>query len=170
MENNFSTFWGIDISKDWVDIAIDNKVCRVKQTKKDLKAFIRKHYTGSSNVLAILESTGGYERLFSELLDESGLTVHIAHPNRVRNFARASGCSAKTDRLDAMVLQRYGQFIKPDCIRCLPSKMERKLQDFSSRLVQLKIMHHQEYCRMSMAHTNFVIKSHKQKVPRLRSG
>ena len=42
----------------------------------------------------------------------TGLSMHVAHPNRVRHFARAAGCQAKTDALDARMLSRYGEIFK----------------------------------------------------------
>ena len=58
---------------------------------------------------AVCEATGGYERLLVSRLRAAGITVQVAHPLRVRAFARACGYEAKTDALDARVLARYGQ-------------------------------------------------------------
>ena len=52
--------------------------------------------------------TGGYERLVVGRLRETTIGVDVAHPVRVRAFARACGYEAKTDPLDAQVLSRYG--------------------------------------------------------------
>ena len=57
---------------------------------------------------AVCESTGGYERLVVGKLRETAINVQVAHPLRVRAFARACGYEAKTDPLDAQVLSRYG--------------------------------------------------------------
>ena len=164
MNTNFISFWGIDVSKEWVDIAIDKTVTRVKQNKRDLSTFIKSQTSFNTDTLAILESTGGYERQFAELLDEANVTVHIAHPNKVRNYAKAKGVAAKTDKLDALILADYGRFIDPDTIRRLPSKIERKLRDFSSRLSQLKLMHHQEYCRMGLSTSKWMEQSHQKMI------
>ena len=127
MENNYSSFWGIDVSKEWADICIDNKSHRITQATSDIKKFIKQNYSNDKSVLAVLESTGGYERLLAKELDSVGITVHIAHPNKVRNYAKAKGYLAKTDKLDAKVLAQYGKFIDPNCIKRLPSKIELKL-------------------------------------------
>jgi transposase len=161
MNNNFSTFWGIDISKEWLDISIGNNVTRIKQTKSDISKFINNQKLKDNSCLAVLESTGGYEVLAADCLSEAGLTVHVAHPNRVRDFAKAKGYLAKTDKLDAKVMSEYGMFIDPSKIRPLPSKLQRKLRDLSSRLSQLKDMHHQEACRVGMETCKEVSKSHK---------
>ena len=59
--------------------------------------------------LVVCEPTGGYEEPMVRGLRQGGIPVHMAHPNKVRAFARASGRMAKTDRLDAQVLSRYGE-------------------------------------------------------------
>jgi len=164
MNNNFSLFWGIDVSKEWLDISINNKVYRVDQKTQSINSFIKKHYKSSSVSLAVLESTGGYERLAVHLLGDSGITVHVAHPNKVRHFAHAKGYLAKTDQIDATILAEYGRFIDPKEIHALPSKIERQLGDFSSRLSQLKQMHHQEMCRINQAQCKVVKRSHQNMI------
>jgi transposase len=60
-----------------------------------------------------MEASGGYERRAQRHLSERGLRVAIVNAARVRAFARASGCLAKTDRIDAAVIARYGAFARP---------------------------------------------------------
>ena len=61
---------------------------------------------------AVCEATGGYERQLVNRLRSSEITVHVAHPSRVRGFAQAVGQGAKTDPLDAQVLARYGELFE----------------------------------------------------------
>jgi transposase len=63
--------------------------------------------------LVVMEASGGYERLAHRLLRERGFAVAVVNALRVRQFAKASGLLAKTDRLDAAVIARYGAFAKP---------------------------------------------------------
>lgn len=151
MNTEFEIYWGIDVSKGWLDIAVGNKVIRIDQTDKAIREFIEKHKSENKKILAILESTGGYEKLAADCLSESSITVHIAHPNKVKSFAKARGRLAKTDRIDATVLKDYGSFINLDEIRELPSKMQYQLQLLGARLAQLKDLHHQESCRRGIA-------------------
>lgn len=94
-------------------------------------------------------------------LNEAGVTVHIAHPNKVRAFAKAKGQLAKTDKLDALPLSAYGQFIEPDEIRPLRPRRVLKLSALNSRLAQLKHFHHQEACRLGAAQDASVKHSHQ---------
>lgn len=159
MNTAYTHYWGIDVSKDWIDIAIENKVTRVDQTEKAIKAFIKANKVHTGNALAVLESTGGYEKLAMHCLAEADLTVHLAHPNRVYAYARARGRLAKTDKIDAILLSNYGSFIDVTDIRALPSKEQEELQFLGARIEQLKGMHHQEACRLGLVTTKAVKRS-----------
>ncbi len=80
---------------------------------------------------AVCEATGGYERLLVSRLRATGITVQVAHPLRVRAFARACGYEAKTDPLDARVLARYGQ-VFPASDPC-PSENEEEREALQQR-------------------------------------
>ena len=63
--------------------------------------------------LVVVESTGGIESRLLDCLLEAGITVARVEPGRVRHFAKADGQLAKTDRIDAMILARFGQKMAP---------------------------------------------------------
>jgi transposase len=63
--------------------------------------------------LIVVEATGGYQRRTVEALFWAGLAVAVVNPARVRQFARACGLLAKTDKLDAQVLAMFGQKVQP---------------------------------------------------------
>lgn len=160
MIKTFSIFCGIDVSKEWIDIALGQTVVRLGQDRQEIISYIKKHIENPNESLVVLESTGGYELLAAECFDEMGVIVHIAHPNRVRDFAKAKGRLAKNDRLDAITLLEYGSFIEPSAIRPLRSKLLISLSALNSRLVQLKEFHHQEACRLGTAKITEVKKTH----------
>jgi transposase len=84
--------------------------------------------------LIVVEATGGYQRSVVEALFHAGLCVAVANPARVRQFARASGMLAKTDKLDAFVLAAYGKTMQP---RRYEGKSEAEKQ-LSALLVRRK--------------------------------
>lgn len=161
MNQGFESYWGIDISKDWIDIATGIQSIRVLQTQKAIKEFIKKYKPENQKILCVLESTGGYEQLAVECLSEEGFVVHIAHPNKVKSFAKAKGRLAKSDKSDAKVLREYGSFIREDEIKPLPTAFQNELTLLGARLEQLKEMHHQESCRLGMSSEKVVKKSIK---------
>src|SRR5260370_8674109 len=69
----------------------------------------------------ILEATGGLEMPVASALAAAGLAVAIVNPRQVRDFARATGRLAKTDRLDAEVLAPFGEAVRPQA-RPLPAE------------------------------------------------
>jgi transposase len=77
---------------------------------EDLTAQMRR----LSPVLIVLEATGGYEQVVSAALAAAGLPVAVVNPRQIRDFARATGKLAKTDRLDALAIARFAQAVKPE--------------------------------------------------------
>jgi len=65
------------------------------------------------HVRVICEATGGYERAVVAALLDAGYEVCVVSPGRVRAFAHAEGLLAKTDRLDAQLLRRFGERVQP---------------------------------------------------------
>jgi transposase len=160
MNKPFEIYWGIDVSKAWLDIDTGEQITRINQDRKAIKAFIKKHKkVDSSKILVVLESTGGYEQVIVRCLSEEGLVVHVAHPNKVKAFAKAKGQLAKSDKIDARILREYGFFISANEIKPLPSAKQHELQLLGARLEQLKEMHHQESCRLVIASEKAVKKS-----------
>lgn len=156
-------FVGIDVSKEWLDIAVDQKCFRVIQTQEAIDEVIKQAIKPSNPSLCIVESTGGYERLVVERLQAAELNVHIAHPLRVRTFAQAKGLLAKTDKLDAYVLSSYGQFIGAEAVTKPMSAEQQKLRDLQARYTQVKEMLHAESCRLG----NCVSKQVKSNIKRI---
>jgi transposase len=105
---------GIDVSKARLDIHISESGRRlaVGNDAAGIAALADRLDLGARD-LVIMEASGGYERLPHRLLSERGLRVAVVNAARVRDFARASGRLAKTDRLDAAVIARYGAFARP---------------------------------------------------------
>jgi transposase len=103
---------GIDVSKTRLDayclvrqrrLAVGNDATGIEQ----LAAWL------TPGSLVVMEASGGYERLAHRLLTARGIKAAVVNPARVRHFAKASGVLAKTDRLDAAVIARYGAFAHP---------------------------------------------------------
>lgn len=95
---------GVDIAKDWFDTFCPDSGAarRLEMTPKSLKAFAR----SASGRLVVFEASGGYERPLAEALAAAGVDYARVNPRQAREFARATGCLAKTDRVDARILAR----------------------------------------------------------------
>jgi transposase len=101
-------------------------------------------------VLVIVEATGGFERTLVGALAAQGLPVVVVNPRQVRHFARATGTLAKTDRIDAAILARFAEAVRP-VPKPLPDQEIRALQAIVARRRQLLGMLTAENNRLSLA-------------------
>ena len=138
---------GIDVGKQELGVCVaDAPVQRFANQETGITALLTWLRTqGVTHV--VCEATGGYERPMVSRLRSSAVSVHVAHPNRVRSVAQALGQGAKTDPLDAQVLARYGETFE------LPSPSPRDdaslaLRDAVSRRQQLVEQRVQEVNRL----------------------
>jgi transposase len=108
-------FVGVDVSKDSLDVAIGpgKEIITFTNDQKGVDALIKK-LSRIGPELIVLESTGGYERLATSSLVEAKLPVVIVNPRQVRDFAKSAGILAKTDAIDARVIARFAEAVKPD--------------------------------------------------------
>jgi transposase len=86
--------------------------------------------------LVVLEATGGYEVTVAATLASAGLPVAVVNPRQIRDFARATGTLAKTDTLDARVIARFGEAVRP-AVRPLPTDHAERLGELIARRRQL---------------------------------
>ena len=100
--------------------------------------------------LVIVEATGGLELSLAAALTAAELPVAIVNPRQVRNFARATGRLAKTDRLDARTLAEFAAAVNPP-VRSLPDAQLRQLQDLVTRRQQVIAMRTMEKTRLARA-------------------
>ena len=99
---------GIDVAKATLEVSVsEGPVLSFENSATGIRNLLR-HLERTEVTGAVCEPTGGYERLVVGKLRETAISVQVAHPVRVRAFARACGYEAKTDPLDAQVLSRYG--------------------------------------------------------------
>jgi transposase len=97
--------------------------------------------------LIVLESTGGMERGVVQVLQRQGLPVAVINPKRARDFAKASGRLAKTDRIDADVLAHFAQAMSPEP-KPLATEAQEALSDLVNRRQQVVEMLNSERRRL----------------------
>jgi len=103
-------FIGVDIAKDWIDVfrLSSGGRERIAPTGPALARFAR----SARGALVVLEASGGYERSLAEALARAGVDYARVNPRQAREFARATGRLAKTDRVDAEGLARMGRALE----------------------------------------------------------
>ena len=108
-----SSYVGIDVSKDKLDVAVlGGQYGSVPNTREGVFKLVQ-WLQEVNPELIVVEATGGYQRAAVEALFEAGLAVAVVNPARVRQYARACGLLAKTDKLDAQILAVFGQRVEP---------------------------------------------------------
>jgi transposase len=114
MTTSSGKFVGIDVAKDKLDIAVlgEKKASQVGNDEAGIVKLIQKLQKLELELI-VVEATGGYQRAVVLGLYEAGLPVAVVNPSRVRQYARASGLHAKTDKLDAFNLVEFGKQMKP---------------------------------------------------------
>jgi transposase len=135
MATSSGTYVGIDVSKDRLEVAIlgEERVRQVENTPTGNDELVEQ-LQELQPALIVVEATGGYQRGVVEALFHAGLSVAVVNPARVRQFARACGLRAKTDKLDAQVLAEFGRRVQP---RRYEGKSEAEKQ-LSALLVRRK--------------------------------
>lgn len=128
---------GVDVSKETLDMAVYST--RESRSFTHDKAGIATAVTWLKKfkpAITAMEATGGFEIPLYVALQEAKLPVAVINPRQVRDFAKSLGMLAKTDKVDARVLARYAEAVKPE-IRPLPDEEARQLDNLVTRRLQL---------------------------------
>lgn len=130
-------FVGIDISKDRLDVFIRPQETSFSEAYTDKGvALLVERIVKVHPEMVLLEATGGYENQIVAALAHARLPVVLINPRQVRDFAKATGRLAKTDRIDAQVLAHFAEAVRPQ-VRLLGDQDQRQLAALMSRHSQL---------------------------------
>jgi transposase len=161
-------FLGIDVAQGTLDIAghQDPTPWQVRNDEAGIATLVAR-LQAEAPALIVLEATGGYEQAVVWALGSAGLPVVVVNPRQVRDFAKATGQLAKTDRLDAQVLAHFAATIRPP-IRPLADEAQRALEALLARRRQLRDMLIAEQTRQKRAHGRYVQQSLKKHIDYLK--
>ena len=159
---------GIDVSKGWLDVFVhpEGERFRVDNDPAGIRR-LRKRCLTISPELIVMEATGRYHRAAHAVLHEAGFSVAVVNPYRSRRFADVLGRLAKTDRIDAETLARFGATMRPAASepptrimariaevtvarrQIVEARMslEQQLSEASSGIVKAQITERIELCR-----------------------
>jgi transposase len=142
---------GVDVAKNTLDLAVSNSN-EARQFENDLDGIMSavSYIAGFKPTIIILEATGHFEMPLAAALQTNRLPVVIVNPRQVRDFARATGVLAKTDRIDAKILALFGLQINPE-VRLLPDQKAREMSSLLARRRQLIEMLTAEHNRVLQA-------------------
>lgn len=143
---------GVDVASAELEVYLPNPQERltVENTASAIVArLVPRLKSLAAPVLVVVEATGGNETVLVRVLHEQGIPVAVVNPRQVRDFAKGIGCDAKTDRIDAAVLARFGEVVKPQPTLA-KSEEEEKLGALTARRQQLLEMINQEQNRLRL--------------------
>lgn len=128
---------GIDVSKDQLDVATDDGSFVGQFANNETgHGELAERLLQLKPTLVVLESTGPYQLEVSLVLAAAKVPLAVVNPRQVRDFSRATGVLAKTDKLDALVIARFGAAVKP-AIQPLPDAETLQLEATLTRRRQL---------------------------------
>jgi transposase len=155
---------GIDVSKSRLDIAI-HETAESWSCSNDASggAALVPKLRQLKATRIVLEATGGFETLASAMLSAAGLPVIVVNPRQVRDFAKATGQLAKTDRLDARVLAHFAAVIEPP-LRPTQSDQAQHLEALLARRRQIVEMLVAEKNRLANNRDQAVVKDLKSHI------
>ena len=144
-------FVGIDVSKAQLDVAVrpSGEPFSVTYDTNGITTVLAQLRPLHPTVI-ILEATGGLERPLLRALVDATLPVLVVNPRQVRDFAKATGQLAKTDALDAQVLARFAEVIRPP-LRVIPDAQTQELAALLARRRQVLAMQGAEENRLDRA-------------------
>lgn len=140
-------YLGVDVAKDRLDVFHPSLgPSQVVNEAKAIRALVRTARRGGFWV--IFEATGGYDRTLREALEAADIPFSRLNPRQARDFARASGLLAKTDRVDARMLAEFGRRMQPPRTAATPA-IRKQLQALASRRRQLVEARKEEATRLA---------------------
>ncbi|MEN6519878.1 MAG: IS110 family transposase [Armatimonadota bacterium] len=137
-------FYGVDVSKDTLDICSDAKIVQIGNDKKSIRSFLKSVSSGS---VVAMESTNKYHLVMADLCYAAGMKVYVVNPRMTRHYREALNLRGHTDRLDAKTISSYIKHHHDDLRPYVPkSTDQRRLQGIIRRrakLVAVKVQLHQ---------------------------
>ena len=127
------TYVGIDVAQDHLDVQVSGETApwRVPHTEAGLETLCTR-LASSLPARVVVEATGGLELPVAQALSAAGHAVARVNPRHVRDFGRALGYRAQTDAIDAALLARFAEQIRP-AVRPLPDVETQALRGLVGR-------------------------------------
>jgi len=165
---NFACVIGIDVAKARLDVAYGPE-SRIQQFDNDASGHqqLLLKLPEPQTCLVVLEATGRYEKSVVMELVNAGHLVSVVNPRQVRDFAKSLGIFAKTDKIDARVIARFGELVRPRTVAQTHEKQD-ELDQLTTRRRQLVAARTAEINRQSMTTSKVVCESVQQHVDHLK--
>ena len=167
MDVTSHAFVGIDVAKHSLDVylASDDRCFTVKNSTAGFRELLDE-LPAAGSCFIVIEATGGYQSRVVGALVAAGHRVAVVNPRQVRDFARSLGILAKTDRLDARVIARFGEHARPRTVE-VGSEKQAELRELVTRRRQLVELRTAEQNRLETTLTKVVRKNVRHLIEQL---
>ena len=99
-----SKFYGVDVSKETLDVACDGRVVQIENKKKAIKSFVKGMPVGS---YVVVEATNTYHLDMADICYTRGMRAFVVNPRITSHYRKANGSRGSNDRMTALALSRY---------------------------------------------------------------
>lgn len=167
MDSTSHTLVGIDVAKHSLDVYVagEGRCFTVKNSTAGFQELLDA-LPAAGSCLVVIEATGGYQSRVVGALVAVGHPVAVVNPRQVRDFARSLGVLAKTDRLDARMIARFGETVGPRTIE-VGSEKQAELRELVTRRRQLVELRTAEQNRLETTLTKVVRKNVRHLIEQL---
>lgn len=143
------TYVGVDVSKAKLDAyrSITKNVETINNEETPIEQFCKSLKRLAKPVMVVVEATGGYETLLLRTLAKHAVAAAVVNPRQVRDFAKGIGIDAKTDPIDAQVISRFAEVVKPSPM-AMSGEHDQKHSALVARRSQLVQLINQESNRL----------------------
>ena len=150
--NQSMIFVGVDVSKSTLDVyrPDTNQIVKIENSEVAIVEFVADLRKTKQNVFVVMEGNGGYEDLLVKQLASQQIDSAVINPRRIRDFAKGIGLDAKTDAIDAKVISKYAEVVKPQPMAA-KSDHELKHGALVTRRSQILELINQENNRLKQA-------------------
>lgn len=151
-QNPDKLYVGVDVSKQTLDVyrPDTNELLAIPNSETGIAAWCGQLEPNKSQMMVVMEGTGGYEQLLLKLLAAHQIEAAVINAKRIRDFARGIGMDAKTDAIDARVIAKYAEVVIPQPLAA-KSDHEHKHGALVARRSQLLELINQENNRLQQA-------------------
>ena len=158
-----SNISGIDVSKHELVLYANEEYFSINNDKKSLENWFKKHKSLVNTIdKFVYEPTGGYEKILEEFFVSKKYPGFMVHANHVRSYAKALGVLAKTDKLDAKMIAKFGELGTTRLNA--PKESPKGLSSLVTRREQLIVMKGQEHSRLDTLRDSDIRRSIKKHV------
>lgn len=167
--SSFRSFVGIDVAKQTLEVYVASSGARltVENSAQAIERQLVRELRNLADVLVVVEATGGYEATVVKTLQAQEIPVAVVNPRQVRDFAKGIGWDAKTDLLDAAVIARFAEVVRPTPLAAKSAEEER-LAALVTRRSQLLDLINQEQNRLDQTRDGEIRKLIRRSVEALQ--